>query len=517
MKRRAWLDPGDPEAVVELTDIIDEGASGAVFEGMFKGERVAVKVIPGLQDAEIEKEVQEEISILRKTSSAPYLVGFRGAWEKEDHAWIAMEICDGGSAIDLCQICQTTLKTEECAALCASVLMALKFLHETLGVVHRDIKGKNILFTRDGKVKLTDLGIAVVSPEKDPKNKPLPAGSPHWMAPELSSKAQTCFVNDIWSLGITLIELVEGEPPYSDIAPTEVLKVIESSAAPSFSEATKKHVGADLVSFLAACLTKDPSKRPNAAKLLKHPLVDGFVMHLMVSEKPEPVIEQLIERALPIISEYREFERLRRAEIVEEQIKNSPAGKPAPQKWSEADSDVFVVDEAKDDPKPPAKAVAAPAPVAKKKWSEADGDLVVVEAEPNKGSAQPKVRFASDVASPTKHPGPKQTWSEADGDLVVTNDRQSMRMEFIEGERDKSTYQSNVARLNANRERKRPESIRKTEKIVQVRQSARRQSEIVRDSDQVRSMQARLAQLQSKFDRDVSKMKKMLPKGFGLT
>ena len=118
----------------------------------------------------------------------------------------------------------------------ASVLLALKFLHETLGIVHRDIKGKNILFTREGKVKLTDLGIAVVSPEKDPSSKPLPAGSPHWMAPELVSKNLTCYANDIWSLGITLIELVAGEPPHSNVSPGEVLKVIEDSAPPVFGD-----------------------------------------------------------------------------------------------------------------------------------------------------------------------------------------------------------------------------------------------------------------------------------------
>lgn len=503
---------GDPEVLVELTDIIDEGASGAVFAGTFNKERVAVKVIPGLEDKIVESEVRDEIRILRKTVSSPYFVGFRGAWEKEDHAWIAMEICEAGSAIDLCQICQTTLKPEECAALCASVLLALRFLHETLGIIHRDVKGKNILFTADGRVKLTDMGIAVTSPEKDPKCKPMPAGSPHWMAPELATKQNTCYANDIWSLGVTMIELAEGIPPHSEIAPHDVLRVIESSPAPSFSSERQKILGVDLPSFVAKCLIKDPLKRPTAAMLLKHPFVDSKIMHLMVSDKSEPTIRALVERALPIITEYREYERIRRIEIALEQEtkRNSPAKpQPAPKKatWLEADGDLFVVEDAKDDippvlpnSKPNVEGGSVGAPKPKVKWSEADGDVVVLD-ETNKSPA----RGAA-----------VQKWSEADGDLVVLSDnRQSMKMEFIEThQRETSSYEHNVAELNQDRARKRPESIRATEKLAQARQSARRQSEVARDSDQVKTMQARLAQIQSKFDKDLSKMKKFLPKGF---
>ena len=527
MKRRSWLDAGDPEQYVELTDIIDEGASGAVFEGVLKNERVAVKVIPGLEDVVINQEVKDEIKILRQLAPSSHFVGFRGAWEKEEHAWIAMEICDGGSAIDLCQICQTTLKPEECAALCASVLMALKYLHGTLGIIHRDIKGKNILFTRDGRVKLSDLGIAVVSPERDSKLKPLPAGSPHWMAPELSSKAVTCYANDIWSLGITLIELIEGEPPHSQVSPVEVLKVVENSEPPTFTPATRKAVGVELISFLAACVVKDHAARPSAVNLLRHPFVDKCVMHLMVSDQPDAAIKALVERALPIITEYREFEKVRRAELIvaQQEILNSPAKKEdahhqqqqqSSQKWSEADGDLFVVDDAKDDVK-----IDKPKPT----WSEADGDLVVLddEEETKPAATKPKVKWSEADGDlivldeqNNKAAGSKAKWSEADGDLVhLAEQRRSVRMDFIQqnDQQEESAYKHHESELNANRARKRPESIKASEKLVQSRQGgARRQSEAVRESEQVRAMQARLAQIQSKFDKEVSRMKKFLPK-----
>jgi len=91
--KRDWFNGGDPESAVELTGMLDEGASGAVFEGVMAGQRVAVKVIPGLEDEAINTEVRDEILLLRQIASNPQFVGFRGAWEKEGHAWIAMELC----------------------------------------------------------------------------------------------------------------------------------------------------------------------------------------------------------------------------------------------------------------------------------------------------------------------------------------------------------------------------------------------------------------------------------------
>jgi serine/threonine protein kinase len=204
-----WANEGDPESVIELTDILDEGSSGAVFEGIFQKRKVAVKVVPGLEDEQMNHEISTEIEILRLLGTKnPFFVGFYGAWEKDDHAWLSLELCEGGSIIDLCQICQTTLTEEESSAVAASVLLGLRFLHENLGYIHRDVKGKNILLTGDGSVKLTDLGIACLDSVASKDEHFLAAGSPHWMAPELCMTNHTSFANDVWSLGITLIELV---------------------------------------------------------------------------------------------------------------------------------------------------------------------------------------------------------------------------------------------------------------------------------------------------------------------
>jgi len=403
-----------------------------------------------------------------------------------------MELCEGGSAIDLCQICQTTLKAEECSALCASVLLGLKFLHEKLGIVHRDVKGKNVLLTRDGRVKLTDLGIAIESPEKNGGPEPAPAGSPHWMAPELTSKSLTRYANDIWSLGITLIELVEGEPPHSQIDPMEVLQVIDKSPAPELSKATQKIAGSHLVSFLSNCVIKDPKKRPNAAQLLKHPFVDSFVMHYMVSDKAEPSIKALMDRAFPVIIEYKEYEssiRLQQQEQPQTQQQPSPPQQQEqPQTVKASSPRSPPVDPPK--PKPQSNSIVSNGkkaespgevkPKSKPKFSEAEGDLVVLK------------------------------FSEAEGDLFILDADEY----HAERDRESSNYEQSVEELNATRFRKRPESIRAMEILVRGRKSTiTRKSDDVRDSEQVKAMQARMTNLQTKMDKDVSKMKRWLPKG----
>ena len=152
------FDQGDPEAVLALTGLIDEGSVGAVFAAKLRGELVAVKVVP-LEDHTIKNEVENEIRLLKKCTGSPYIVGFKGAWCKEDHAWVALELCEAGSVIDLIQITSHTLTKDEARSVCASTLLALNFVHG-LGIVHRDVKGKNVLLSRSGHVKLADFGVA---------------------------------------------------------------------------------------------------------------------------------------------------------------------------------------------------------------------------------------------------------------------------------------------------------------------------------------------------------------------
>lgn len=289
---------GDPEELIELTDLLDEGSSGAVFEGIFSTQRCAVKVIPGLDQPMLHKEITHEIALLREIGTSNELfVKMLGAWEKEQHAWVCLELCELGSVIDLCQVCQTNLQMEELRVVTRSVLLALQFLHEYLGVVHRDVKGKNILLTSTGQVKLTDFGVAVrLEVNEDVE----PAGSPHWMAPELVSGGSnaTGFGNDVWSLGITMIELYEGEPPHCEVLnPVEVLDVIANSPAP-----TLKSVNDELAEFLSLCLQKE--SRPTVRQLLEH--ASGFASNERCDLQAVPA---LCARAMPIVTSYRHFQK----------------------------------------------------------------------------------------------------------------------------------------------------------------------------------------------------------------
>ena len=314
-----WAQPGDPESLIELTALLDEGSSGAVFQGVFGGGAsagagaLAVKVV-SLEDPDVREEVVREIGYLRKTAVCPNLLGFCGAWLKENHAWIAMELCELGSIIDAVQISQTTLNADQVKAVAAAVASALAFCHE-LNIAHRDVKGKNILLTADGKVKLCDFGVAIDVPPETGQlvGSDQAAGSPHWMDPVVAGGGPTTLKCDVWSLGITVLELMEGEPPHADVEPLSVLKVIASSPAPTFTSKEKsrpKH----LLHFVTSCLSKDLKDRPSAGKLMHHPFIEAEVLRLKTSGgKPCASMARYAKEALPAILAFREFEAQERA------------------------------------------------------------------------------------------------------------------------------------------------------------------------------------------------------------
>uniref|UniRef100_A0AAR2J274 non-specific serine/threonine protein kinase n=1 Tax=Pygocentrus nattereri TaxID=42514 RepID=A0AAR2J274_PYGNA len=270
----------DPAGIFELVEVVGNGTYGQVYKGRHvkTGQLAAIKVMDVTEEEE--DEIKLEINMLKTYSHHRNIATYYGAFVKkspagqDDQLWLVMEYCGAGSVTDLVKKTKgNCLKEDWIAYICREVLRGLSHLHSH-HVIHRDIKGQNVLLTENAEVKLVDFGVSAQLDRTIGRRNTF-IGTPYWMAPEViacdeNPESTYDYRSDLWSLGITALEMAEGAPPLCDMHPMRALFLIPRNPPPKLKS---RKWSKKFLTFVESCLVKNYMHRPCTDTLLRHPFI----------------------------------------------------------------------------------------------------------------------------------------------------------------------------------------------------------------------------------------------------
>ena len=300
--------PSNPEDLFILLNPIGQGAFGSVFKAMHKSTNklYAIKIIDYSKNNNSENNniinynynsIQQETSLMKLLNDSNYVVKYYGSYfsRKTNTLWLILEYCAAGSVIDLMLSMNRTFSEIEVATIIEMVLKGLVDIHKK-NLIHRDIKGANILLSEDGIAKIADFGVGVhLTNEKNRNSK---KGSPYWMSPQVALNENYDSKTDIWSLGITCIEMIEGEPPNSQLKPRCAIEKIGRTPPKAEELISPEFHTNEFIDFVKKCLEINPTKRLSAKELLNHYFIVNY-------SKGKKYLKDLVKKHLEDVENYR--------------------------------------------------------------------------------------------------------------------------------------------------------------------------------------------------------------------
>ncbi|XP_041979804.1 neither inactivation nor afterpotential protein C isoform X2 [Aricia agestis] len=307
-----------PQDRYKLEKKLGAGIFGEVYRALDSqaaGKAVAIKI--QINTEENETHIQDEYKILRDFTQHPNIVDFYGVFceriDYEKRIWFVLELCEYGSVIDMVRKLKAMdrkMSEEHIAYILKYTIKAVVYLHDN-SILHRNIRCSNILISKEGEVKLTDFSLSCKLNGPDDKAK-LSIGSPSWMAPEMITIGEEGYGNrsDVWAIGISTIEMVDGKGPFEDMHPTGAIFQIQRNPPPSVLKPSMS--SNDLNDFVSECLSKNPEYRPFMMELEEHPFIQTvpendfhlstelkmLAAELMNKEAPPRAPEKIIKNGL---------------------------------------------------------------------------------------------------------------------------------------------------------------------------------------------------------------------------
>nr|CDS33195.1 serine:threonine protein kinase PAK 4 [Hymenolepis microstoma] len=279
------VDPGDPRPLFKELRTIGEGSTSVVKLARHLPDNALIAIkkmsIPNQQRPELL--INE--AVLMRSFTHPNIVKMYSSYMINNELWVIMEFMDCGALTSV--LTNIRLNEKHVATISIPILSALRFIHSK-GIIHRDIKSDSILLSSDGRVKLSDFGFCATLTPQCPRRKSL-VGTPYWMAPEVIARSPYNTLVDIWSFGVLVIEMIDGEPSLFNETPSVAMRLIRERFVPHLKH--PENHSSELLDFMNAALTRNETRRASAAQLLQHPF--------LLSAGPPSYLRPLFRPILP--------------------------------------------------------------------------------------------------------------------------------------------------------------------------------------------------------------------------